>query len=80
MLYFFRKLFIAEHCFRVVFFLWYTYKNAVFAYQAGLGLDISKLTVDLRYEGNFSNQATLGNNEGEVRINQVMLSLGLKLL
>ncbi|GAA5038204.1 hypothetical protein GCM10011506_35020 [Marivirga lumbricoides] len=56
------------------------YKNAVFAYQAGLGLDISKLTVDLRYEGNFSNQATLGNNEGEVRINQVMLSLGLKLL
>lgn len=55
------------------------YKNAVFAYQAGVGLDISKLTVDLRYEGNFSNQATLGNDEGDVRINQVMLSLGLKL-
>ncbi|MBK6266023.1 PorT family protein [Marivirga sp. S37H4] len=56
------------------------YKNAVFAYQAGIGVDISKLTLDLRYEGNFSDQATLGDDEGKVRINQVMLSLGLKLL
>ena len=56
------------------------YKNSVFAYQAGIGLDISKLIIDLRYEGNLSNQAVLGNNEGNVRINQIMLSVGLKLL
>lgn len=56
------------------------YKSAVFAYQAGIGLDISKLIVDLRYEGNLSNQAILGNDEGKVRVNQIMLSVGLKLL
>lgn len=56
------------------------YKSAVFAYQAGIGLDISKLIIDLRYEGNLSNQAVLGNDEGNVRVNQVMLSVGLKLL
>jgi len=56
------------------------YKNAVFAYQAGIGVDISKLIIDLRYEGNLSNQAVLGNDEGGVRVNQVMLSVGLKLL
>lgn len=55
------------------------YKSAVFAYQAGIGVDISKLTVDLRYEGNLSDQATLSNGEG-IRVNQVMLSVGLKLL
>lgn len=56
------------------------YKNAVFAYQAGIGLDISKLIVDLRYEGNLSNQAILGDDEAKVRVNQIMLSVGLKLL
>ncbi len=56
------------------------YKNAVFEYQAGIGLDISKPIVDLRYEGNLSNQAILGDNEGKVRVNQIMLSVGLKLL
>ncbi|WP_375581204.1 porin family protein [Marivirga tractuosa] len=56
------------------------YRSAVFAYQAGIGLDISKLIVDLRYEGNLSNQAILGNDEGKVRVNQIMLSVGLKLL
>jgi hypothetical protein len=56
------------------------YKSAVFAYQAGIGVDISKLIIDLRYEGNLSNQAVLGSNEGNVRVNQIMLSVGLKLL
>lgn len=57
------------------------YKNAVFAYQAGVGVDIANLTLDLRYEGNFSNQGTLGtSNDGEIRINQIMLGVGLKLL
>ncbi|HET8861367.1 porin family protein [Marivirga sp.] len=56
------------------------YKSAVFAYQAGIGLDISKIIIDLRYEGNLSNQAILGNDEGKVKVNQIMLSVGLKLL
>ncbi|SMG08445.1 Outer membrane protein beta-barrel domain-containing protein [Marivirga sericea] len=56
------------------------YKSSVFAYQAGIGVDISKIIIDLRYEGNLSNQATLGNDEGNVRVNQIMLSVGLKLL
>lgn len=55
------------------------YKSAVFAYQAGIGVDISKLTLDLRYEGNLSKQAVLGD-KGDVKINQIMLSVGLKLL
>lgn len=55
------------------------YKSAVFAYQAGIGLDISKLIIDLKYEGNLSKQAVLGN-DGDVKINQIMLSVGLKLL
>jgi hypothetical protein len=56
------------------------YKNSVFAYQAGIGVDISKLIIDLRYEGNLSNQAVLGTDEGNVRVNQILLSVGLKLL
>jgi len=55
------------------------YKTAVFAYQAGIGVDISKLIVDLRYEGNLSKQAIIGGN-GDVKVNQIMLSVGLKLL
>jgi hypothetical protein len=30
------------------------YNNATIGYQAGLGLDISRLTIDLKYEGNLS--------------------------
>ncbi len=57
------------------------YKDAIFAYQAGVGVDISNLTLDLRYEGNFTDQGTLGNdNDGKIKINQLMLSVGLKLL
>lgn len=55
------------------------YKSAVFAYQAGVGLDISKLIIDLRYEGNLSKQAVLGQ-DGDVKVNQIMLSVGYKLL
>ncbi|WP_296623376.1 porin family protein [Marivirga sp.] len=55
------------------------YKSAVFAYQAGIGLDVSKLIIDLRYEGNLSKQAVLGSNT-DVKVNQIMLSLGYKLL
>ncbi len=56
------------------------YKTAIFAYQVGVGLDVSKLTVDLRYEGNFSNQGTIGSENAEFRVNQIMLSLGFKLI
>jgi len=54
------------------------YKSAIFAYQAGVGLDISKITLDLRYEGNFSDQGSVGN--GEFKVNQLLFSLGFKLL
>jgi len=56
------------------------YKSAIFAYQVGAGIDISKITIDLRYEGNFSDQGAIGDSDGEFRVNQIMLSLGLKLL
>jgi opacity protein-like surface antigen len=57
------------------------YKDAIFAYQAGIGVDISNLTLDLRYEGNFTDQGSLGSTDnGKIRINQLMLSVGLKLL
>ncbi|WKK78291.2 porin family protein [Marivirga salinae] len=55
------------------------YKTAVFAYQAGIGVDISKLIIDLKYEGNLSNQAVLGQ-DADVKVNQLMLSVGYKLL
>ena len=31
-----------------------TYKKATFGYQAGVGLDLFKLTFDIRYEGNLN--------------------------
>lgn len=39
-----------------------TYKGATFGYQAGVGLDLFKLTFDIRYEGNlnqFGDQITI---------------------
>ncbi len=60
------------------------YKNSRVAYQAGLGVDIGNLTVDLRYEGNLSKFGTginVGNTEidTDLRASQLLLSLGFKL-
>lgn len=60
------------------------YQNATIGYQAGIGLDIGSVLLDLKYEGNISK---LGDNVGvgnttfntDMRNNQWLLSLGLKL-
>ena len=56
------------------------YKSAIFAYQAGIGLDISNLTLDVRYQGNLNDQGTFNNGNGSFKVNQILFSLGLKLL
>lgn len=56
------------------------YKSAIFAYQAGVGLDISKLTLDVRYEGNLSKQGSFIGGDGSFKVNQILFSVGLKLL
>ncbi|MFQ3215293.1 MAG: hypothetical protein ACJAT1_002053 [Marivirga sp.] len=56
------------------------YKGAIFAYQAGIGLDISKLTIDVRYEGNLSNQGTFTGGDGGFKVNQILFSVGFKLI
>ena len=60
------------------------YKNATIGYQAGVGLDIGSLILDLKYEGNlskFGNDIRVaGNNfNTDIRNNQWLLSLGIKL-
>lgn len=60
------------------------YRNATVGYQAGLGLDIGSLILDLKYEGNlskFSDDITVGGNtfETDIRNNQWLLTLGYKL-
>lgn len=54
------------------------FKSNIFGYQAGAGLDITKLTLDIRYEGQFGSISDVAN--GTKNINQVMFSVGFKLL
>jgi hypothetical protein len=58
------------------------YNNITLGYQAGLGLDISKLTFDLKYEGNlskFGNGLEIGDNtfNFNTKSNQLILSIGV---
>lgn len=58
--------------------------NFTFGFQAGAGIDISSLSIDLRYEGNLSwlgSDINIGPNDlnFDSRVSQVMLSLGLML-
>ncbi|MEM6843476.1 MAG: porin family protein [Bacteroidota bacterium] len=60
------------------------YNNATVGFQAGVGLDISKLTVDLRYENNLSafgeEVSFMGQNfDTDLRNQLWLLSLGFKL-
>ena len=60
------------------------YNNATVGYQAGAGIDISKLTFDLRYEGSLSkltdNFTVRGSSfNTDLRNNQWVFSVGLKL-
>ena len=54
------------------------YKKQNWAYQAGTGVDLGNLTVDLRYEGGLSNVSR--SDEYNQKQNLFHLSLGLKLL
>jgi hypothetical protein len=54
------------------------YKKQNWAYQAGAGVDVGNLTVDLRYEGGLSNVSR--SNEYNQKQNLFHLSLGIKLL
>ena len=61
------------------------YNNALVGYQAGAGIDLGNLTVDLRYEGNLSKlgeSIQVGNESfnTDMRNNQILLSVGFKLL
>ncbi len=54
------------------------YKNQNWAFQAGTGVDLGNLTVDLRYEAGLSNISK--SEEYKQKQNLFHLSLGLKLL
>ncbi len=54
------------------------YKKQNWAYQAGAGVDVGNLTVDLRYEGGLSNVSR--SDEYNQKQNLFHLSLGIKLL
>lgn len=61
------------------------YNNAVIGYQAGIGVDVGNLTLDLRYEGNLSSlgeSIEIGGQsfDTDMKNNQILLSLGFKLL
>ncbi len=61
------------------------YKNSTIGYQAGIGLDLGPLLVDLKYEGNlskFGEQITIVEGTSfntDQRVNQFILSLGFRL-
>ena len=64
------------------------YKDMLWGYQAGLGVDFWKLVVDVKYEGSFTSahdkNASIPGGNGEkfnpdVRPNQWILSVGLRL-
>ncbi|UCH13734.1 MAG: PorT family protein [Bacteroidales bacterium] len=58
------------------------FKKATIGYQAGIGIEISKLTFDLKYEGSlskFGDGIEIGDNtfSFDPRTNQLILSLGV---
>jgi len=58
------------------------WSNATIGYQAGIGLDIGKIALDVKYEGNLSKLGTginIGNTTTsfDTRLNQIILSVGL---
>ncbi|MDN3668699.1 porin family protein [Echinicola jeungdonensis] len=56
------------------------FNNSTIGYQAGIGLDISNMIIDLKYEGALSKQAeSIGGIPTDQRQNQLILSLGLRL-
>jgi hypothetical protein len=56
------------------------YKSSTLGYQAGIGLDVANMILDLKYEGPFGKNAekVAGFNTDQ-RQNQIILSLGIRL-
>ena len=56
------------------------YNRTTLGYQAGIGLDLANLVVDLKYEGNLSKVGTeLGGFATDQRVNQLILSVGFRI-
>ena len=56
------------------------YDNVTVGYQAGIGLDLANLLVDLKYEGSFNNLADdVGGFDADQRVSQIILSVGWKM-
>ncbi|MBN2611958.1 MAG: outer membrane beta-barrel protein [Bacteroidales bacterium] len=58
------------------------FKSLTFGYQAGIGFDLSRVSLDLKYEGNlsdFGKEVTINNNTFNLdqRSNQIVFSIGL---
>jgi hypothetical protein len=58
------------------------WNKATIGYQAGIGLDIGKIALDVKYEGNLSKLGTgidIGNTTSsfDTRLNQVIVSIGI---
>ena len=54
------------------------YRNSMYGFQAGVGLDIKSLTLDLRYEGNFGSISEMANESQ--RFSHVLFSIGYKII
>jgi hypothetical protein len=61
------------------------YKTGTIGYQAGIGLDISKILIDLKYQGNLSKlgdsvtiPGTSQSFNTDMKNSQIILSVGLK--
>jgi hypothetical protein len=57
------------------------WNKATIGYQAGLGLDVGKIALDVKYEGNLSKLGTgidIGNTTAsfDTRLNQLIVSIG----
>lgn len=56
------------------------YNRATIGYQTGLGINIDRLMVDLKYEGSFNKiEENFGGYPTTIRLSQIILSLGIKL-
>ncbi|WP_226390102.1 porin family protein [Penaeicola halotolerans] len=56
------------------------YNRTTLGYQAGIGLDLANLVVDLKYEGNLSKAGEeLGGFATDQRVNQLILSVGFRI-
>jgi hypothetical protein len=57
------------------------WNKATIGYQAGIGLDVGKIALDIKYEGNLSRLGTginIGNTTSsfDTRLNQIIVSIG----